>query len=86
EVQGTTTLGMLLSRAQALALEHFPLRLEADSETAVNLDVARRERVRFSSAKTGVTDFEDYVILTLRHVYTPEMASCKTIAGVKRLG
>ena len=86
EVQGTTTLGMLLSRAQALALEHFPLRIEADTEVGVNLDVARRERVRFSGAKTGISDYEDFVILTLRHVYTPEMAACKTIAGVKRLG
>jgi hypothetical protein len=82
---GTATPGMLLARVQALAGEQFSLKLEPELTAPVNLDVARRDRVRVAGTTVGIADTDEFVVLSLRHHYEadPSFGRLTTTAGLR---
>jgi hypothetical protein len=88
EMQGTTTPGMLLFRAQTLADEHFRQKYEPSVAGALDLGIGRRDEVVVQGSTAGISDFDRFVVLTLKHTITgdPSQRDVKTQAGLRRLG
>ena len=87
EISDPTTLGICNIRAGTLGADLFGLKLEPDVSTVVNLALTRRDRVRIIGANVVVADYDEFVILSLRHAYKadPSFATLSTQAGMRRL-
>lgn len=87
EITGPTTLGLCVLRAQKLAADLFGFKVEPDITTIVNLSLARRDRVRIIGSNAGAADYDEWVVLSLKHSYSadPSFSGCKTTAGLRRL-
>jgi hypothetical protein len=75
-------------RAQALALEGFPVKYEPEISYPVNLDVVRRQRVRIQGLNVGIGDWDEFAVLTLSHEYRADdkgFARMETRAGLRRV-
>lgn len=76
------------TRAQALAVEGFPLKYEPDIAVPVNLDVVRRDRGTIVGSYVGIADWHEFGVLTLHHEYRaddPGFARMETHAGLRRV-
>lgn len=70
QVPGTVTPGLLASRVQGLAREHFGLKVDADLGAVLNADLARRDQLEiYGGAALGIVDGTRFTILALRHQF-----------------
>jgi hypothetical protein len=79
---------VLATRAQAAAVEGFPVKYEPDLTYPVNLDVTRRKRVRIQGLNVGIGDWDEFAVLTLTHEYRADdkgFAQMETQAGLRRV-
>lgn len=79
---------VLAARAQALAVEGFPVKYEPDITLPVNLLVRRRMRVQIQDLTIGIADWHEFAVLTLKHTYRaddPGFAQMDTVAGLRRV-
>jgi len=87
QADGTVSLGILQQRAITRYLQHVPLKFEPEIEVPVNLNVLRRNRIRILDTTAGITNADQFVVLTLRHHYEadPSFSRLTTTAGGRRL-
>lgn len=87
DIPGTSNLGLMTSRAAGLALQLFGLKMEPELTTPLNLELSRRDRVRIKGTYLGIADYDEFVVLSLRHTikFDPAYATVDTVAGLRRL-
>ncbi|MFN3652361.1 MAG: hypothetical protein ACK47B_22525 [Armatimonadota bacterium] len=89
EIPGSTSPGLVLSRAQALAYDLFGVRSETEVALPLDPGVERRDAVAlYGAGAAGFADGAELVVLTLRHRVDLDPESGhgpETIAGLRRL-
>lgn len=86
-IDGATSLGFLALAARSLLLANGTPKQRLELSTPVQLGLRRRQRVQLLGSTIGVSDYDEFAILTLRHTYRadPSFASLTTQAGLIRI-
>lgn len=84
ELPGTATVGMCISRAQGIAVEHFRIKVESEVTVPLDLSIGRRMAAQVQGTNLGIVDADINFVLTVRHVGKPAIAECVSTYGLRR--